>query len=436
MNQVGNVLGAATNIVADSPVRIGERWLPWARADWALTALISLVTFGGTLILTSRFAEAPPARIVAGLAALGWTPATYFAISVASFAPLFVVYFVTGVFIFWQRPRDRMALFTSLFLMSFGATLAAVPAREYLSLVEAAPRTIFIPSFISQMLSFGLFAVFFATFPDGRFVPGWMRPVAMGGFLLSLAYALFPATVGTSSGPLGIGITTASFLLFASCLVAQVWRYRHHATALQKQQTKWFVFGFLLIVALATVPYLSLNLLRSGDARASVLIDLAVGLSVLTFGLLPISIAIAILRYRLYEIDVIIRKTLVYAILTVVLALLYSGVVVLLQGLFESLTGEVSPLAVVLSTLLIAALFNPFRRRIQALIDRRFFRQKYDAQQVLVHFAARARDEIELDELSSELVRVVEETVQPAQVTLWLRPAEEIEQPDQHFKRW
>jgi hypothetical protein len=135
----------------------------------------------------------------------------------------------------------------------------------------------------------------------------------------------------------------------------------------------------------------------------------------------PIVIGIAVFKYRLYDIDIIIRKTLVYGVLTILLALIYFGSVLLIQGLVTAVGGQQSPIVIVFSTLLIAALFSPLRRRIQAFIDQRFFRRKYDAEQTLAQFAASVRDEVDLDDLTAELLRVVQETMEPEHVSIHLR---------------
>jgi hypothetical protein len=155
-----------------------------------------------------------------------------------------------------------------------------------------------------------------------------------------------------------------------------------------------------------------------GEAAYAFTVVASLGIPVMGLGL-----TMAVLRYRLFDIEVIIRRTTAYAILTALLALVYFGSVVVLQRLLTPITGNSAP-AVVLSTLLIAALFLPLRRRVQELIDRRFFRRKYDAEKVLARFAATARDETDLDALTAELARVIQETMQPEHVSVWLRPVE------------
>jgi hypothetical protein len=212
----------------------------------------------------------------------------------------------------------------------------------------------------------------------------------------------------------GIGLLSLTALSVASIFA----RYRR-AQAVEREQIKWLLFACGLFAAVYASTLLP-NLFSSPNSAWSSNLWYVGGPVALMA--IPAAIAVAILKYRLWDIDVIIRKTLVYGVLTALLALVYFGSVVLLQRLFGSLTGVAqSPLAVIISTLAIAALFTPLRRRIQDVIDRRFFRKKYDAQRVLAQFAVTARDETDLDALTGELARVVQETLQPEQVSVWLR---------------
>jgi hypothetical protein len=193
-------------------------------------------------------------------------------------------------------------------------------------------------------------------------------------------------------------------------LASQVYRYWRVSGPVARQQTKWFLFGLAIFVAMfplaPRVPLLN----RIEAINAS-----------LTLAIIPLTVGIALLRYRLWDVDVVVRRTVSYAILSALLALIYFGSIIVLQRLLTPLTGNSTP-ATVLSTLLIAALFFPLRRRIQNAIDRRFFRRKYDAAKVLQGFAATARDETDLDRLTAELVRVIQETMEPESVSVWLRP--------------
>jgi hypothetical protein len=216
-----------------------------------------------------------------------------------------------------------------------------------------------------------------------------------------------------------------SLLVFLGIVVSLVWSqtysYRRFSSPVQRRQTKWVVFGTTLAVA-GTFPFqLPVDLsLVDGDTPLRLLL-LRTGFS-LSFLLVPFSISIAVLRSHLFDIDVLINRTLVYGSLTAMLIGLYFGGIVVLQRFFIVLTGEKSTLAVVASTLVIAALFNPLRRRIQSFIDRGFYRNKYDAAKTLEAFSATLRNETNLDALSDDLVGVVRETMQPEHVTLWLRP--------------
>src|SRR5581483_4813893 len=263
-----------------------------------------------------------------------------------------------------------------------------------------------------------LVLLYFFLFPNGKPVPRralWViAPVLLVHFAFQTTAFLalaFPDVVSASAldfivEPFQVGISVV-FLFILGC---QVYRYLRVSTREERQQTKWFLFGFVAFLALSAISEALGSLNPFADE---------VGLLIFVF--VPLSIGIAILRYRLWDIDVIIRRTVTYAIVVALLAVVYFGSVILLQQAFASITGERSEVITVLSTLAIAVLFIPLRNRVQNAIDKRFNRQKYDAQQVLQKFALTVRDETDLDKLSAELLNVVQETMQPKSVSVWLR---------------
>jgi multisubunit Na+/H+ antiporter MnhB subunit len=212
-----------------------------------------------------------------------------------------------------------------------------------------------------------------------------------------------------------------SVALIVAVVISLVLRQRR-ASGQEHQQLKWFTTS-IVVVTMIGVAWAALAApygWQSAMPAWAEGLGVASGLSVV---LIPVSAGIAILKYHLYDIDVVINRTLVYGLLTALLALIYFGGVTATEAIFHALTGqeEQPQLAIVVSTLVIAALFNPLRRRIQSFIDRRFYRSKYDAAKTLEVFSAQLRDETDLDALSEDLVGVVRETMQPAYVSLWLR---------------
>ncbi len=277
------------------------------------------------------------------------------------------------------------------------------------------------------MFSFGLYL-----FPTGELPSRHWRPVAWIALAaLAIALGLGWAMPGISGivpieNPFGIEgevgeivtllTNVAVYTLFASLFVGVlsiIVRYRK-STGVERKQLKWFFFGTLLFGA-----YLVSDIIYELPGVWESVKE------AIAFSILPVSIGIAIVRHQLFDIDILIRRTLIYSIITAMLALFYFGAVIVLQQVFRAITGAGDDLAIIISTLTIAALFNPLRHRVQDTIDHRFYRRKYDAQKVLERFAATVRDEVELEKLTGELLNVVNETMQPTSVSLWLKPTDE-----------
>jgi hypothetical protein len=293
----------------------------------------------------------------------------------------------------------------------------------------------------------GLLAIYLILlFPDGRLPSRRWRPLA---WLSGVAILLGSASSGLSPGPIAelggvrnpyglegqpwvANAAKATLVVFLLCILASVLslilRYRR-SRGEERQQIKWIAFA-ASFVGLGFVSAMASGLIvlafapeSWGSANTPPLwFDLLFSVVLVSFGGVPIAVGIAVLRYRLYDIDLLINRALVYGTLTVTLGLAYFGGVVALQAILRAMTGQESSLAVVASTLAIAALFSPLRRRVQGFVDRRFYRRKYDAAKTLAAFNVRLRDETELDALSGDVVGVVRQTMQPTHVTLWLRP--------------
>jgi hypothetical protein len=285
-------------------------------------------------------------------------------------------------------------------------------------------------------------------FPDGRLPSRRWRPLAwLSGaaiFLVSAGFALSP---GPMEGLLGIrnpfgleeypwiadaaqGVILLLFLCILASAASLVLRFLRSGGE-EREQIKWLAFAasILGLVGFSSfvIPGIIVPDATGGANRLwENLLEDAVTLS---FAGVPVAVGVAVLKYRLYDIDVIINRALVYGVLSASLALVYIGGVVGLQGLLSPLFGEGNQFAVVASTLAIAALFNPLRRRIQSFIDRRFYRHKYDAQKTLESFGVRLRQETDLDTLGGDLVSVVRETMQPEHVALWLREPSGVTRP-------
>ena len=324
-----------------------------------------------------------------------------------------------SLLIFWRSSDNWIGVIVAFALILFGLSFIVETDAAFVRLHPLLGQ----PFRFVEALAVVPFILLFFIFPDGRFVPRWTWLVAALMLLLAFADPLL-ISVGWAlpSAQLSIPFALAFMTVFVVGIAAQIFRYRHVSTPTQRQQTKWVVFGLslLLIPVLGWFVFIELDPLQAGRPR---LFFNTVGYAVMasTLILFPLTFVFSIMRYRLWDIDLIIRRTLTYSLLSGALLIVYFGSVLLFQSLFGNLADERSAFAIVVSTLLIAGLFNPLRRRIQAFIDRRFFRRKYDAGQILAEFGQTARDEVSLEALKAELTIVVQETMQPERVGLWLK---------------
>ena len=426
------------------------RWLA-ARVAWVMVLLLALATVGASVPLLFEQYETLCLRASGScldrsqLTPEGLRELERFGLSLGSYAALTVgvatvsklVWVAVGTLVFVLRSDDRMALLVASFLVASGVATFSSDSVDVL--VATGSVWWLLPARGLQVLGEVLAVFFFLTFPDGRFVPRWT-------LLLGVVFLAFQIP-GDLSPDIYSGLPyleRAQALVFTCFVVGMIWsqvyRYRRVSGPVQRRQTKWVVFGTALALSLLLALLAPLFLLVPGAAEVSTFVLFLIGNVIpLIMLLIPLSVGTAMLRSGLFDIDLVINRALVYGALTAMLALVYVGSVVALQWALGTATGQGSQLAIVASTLAIAALFGPLRRRIQGAVDRRFYRRKYDAARTLETFSSKLRDETDLDRLGGELVRVVHGTMQPAHASLWLLPVgrgEWIGGTRKNFGRW
>jgi hypothetical protein len=317
-----------------------------------------------------------------------------------------------SVLLFWRMSNQPIG-----WLASFTFLLLATSSLHGNS--ETMPLALQILIGIMQddllLLCQGLFLV---TFPDGRFVPRWSWIIGCSLLIQSILFQL-PFGLGVLNWPLPL-IIIELVLAYSSPIVILIYRYRRIFTPVQRQQTRWVIFGLVLYLPLLFFGFFGSALFPDWGAYQVVLLFVPS----LAFLLIPLSITIAIQRSRLWDIDTLINRALVYGSLTLALVLVYLGLVFGAQSLLVVFIGNNQDIAIVGSTLIVAVLFQPLRRRLQNIIDRRFYRQKYDAQRILQAFSSTLQQETDLPHLSEQIVAVVQQTLQPAHVSLLLLKSE------------
>ena len=419
--------------------RLRGHWLALARTIWLLLAAGLLVNF--ILGIQAYYAQLQTVcTLGAADCGFSWlpTPANVqalhqvglsldvYATAFTSFAvAISLIFLVVGALIFWRKSDEWLGLLISLLLVLFGCfgftnvlqdavpPAAFTPFQAFITLIQ-----------FPQYIGLG---VFLLTFPSGRFAPRWTWTLALLWVAQDIAFS-FPAPYGFANWP-GWLEGADILVVWGSTAAAQVYRYRRIYTPIQRQQTKWVVFGLatgFLVVALSSILGGVVPSLSALDSPYQLLNGVFVGV---LFASIPLSVGVAILRYRLWDIDTIINKALVYGLLTGILGALYAG---LILGLASQISAQ--PVVIVISTLLIAALVQPLRRWLQNSIDRRFYRKKYDAAKTLAAFSAALRQEVDLNDLREHLLAVVTETMQPAHASLWLRQPEQPPAEQTHLK--
>ena len=339
---------------------------------------------------------------------------------------------VVGALIVWKHPRHRVGW---LFVVAAISIAGALVSKSYAAGAYIDGKDLPAPgwaAWLSHWMAIpaaGLLVIAMILFPDGRLPSDrWRRflPIIVGAFVLAALGPMFkPGPIDGLPGvdnPLGTpwGETVWNISQIAQpiaaatvlCLVVSLILRSRRADLVERQQIKWVAYSLAVLPIAILVSQIAQTFDDSPEEWLGFLLIVAGLLAV------PVAIGMAILRYRLFEIDLVVNRTLVYGSLTAILGLIYFGGVTLIQSVLP--VGEDNQLSVAASTLAVAGLFRPLRRRIQGFIDHYFYRRKYDAQRTIDDFSSRLRDEIDLDALNTELVGVVSRTMQPTHVSIWV----------------
>lgn len=353
-----------------------------------------------------------------GLRQLGVSPGLYAGSRLAGEIAL-ITWPLLGAFIFLRRAGEWIGLLVSMVLIAVGlngfsdSVTVLVAAMPNLRLLEA----------ILSAIGITLLILLLFLFPDGRFQPHWGLYLAVPLAIAALADPFLATVVPPIRGYSGTLVQLATLLVGVPAgTLAQIQRYRRYSTLEQRQQTKWVLYGFVGVLLIILTWATTTQFFPLSPGLPTVYFNL-LGLPVLfvLMQTLPITMTFSILRYRLFDIDVIIKRTLVYGALTVTVLVIYFAAVAALQAALRAFTGQGDQLAIVGSTLLIAALFNPLRTRIQTTINRRFFRGDYDAARTLQAFGRSVRDEVDLASMQRSLLTTVQDTMHPEYLSLWLK---------------
>jgi hypothetical protein len=419
--RINAAVNSGTVIQSDNaPVTLSGLWLITTRVLWIVITLLTLTILAllisrGTLLLVNENDVSVGYAFLQQLVPY----AAYTRLLLGARYLTLAIYIIAAMFIYWRKSNELVGFITSITLLivplwfNLGGTVSDSCCMLNTPLGWIWPLVLF--SLLTTI-------AFFYIFPSGRFVAVWSRRLFWFFVCLMVVMLLTDFLADDRVGDILQGLAGAILFGWISTgILSQVYRYSRVSGPIERQQTRWVVAGLWLAVTWLFAVQIQ-SPFRSWSPWAGPWALFKIFGTVIVLSFLPLAIGRAIMRYHLWDIDVIVRKTLVYALLTGFLLLVYFTSIVVLQGVFSRLTGQDSTLATILSTLLIAALFLPVRRRVQRIIDRRFYRRKYDAQKTLEQFAQTARDETDLEKLTAELVRVIQETMEPEFVSIWLKP--------------